>query len=333
MTPSPDLKSVAAQWITARILYPLYSALAREFVIDAPSVASLESDTERPSTEDVTQANQWLLSVDERVHVFQLRQFLQTTPLINEQNLQAMLTHHLAKPNRAESDRDKIDFLLVQFFSHTAPERLEDSKVDVPYVAAALKPVLGAFDATVPSSLQALDGLVVEANHCQNLNGLFTSRVLEEGKKLKTSASVQYFEPISLAAFTRYNFLLRRVFFRLMHQDLNAILDGLRELDRRGITAIDCRKAQFSAEEPVERLRMICNSWKVMFHAEYSSGQPLAMLVDLRTAVAWALAQSAAPAPGAVPKTKAAAAGFAAPDAPEFEVSSSPATWTPDGQN
>jgi len=30
---------------------------------------------------------------------------------------------------------------------------------------------------------------------------------------------------------------------------------------------------------------MICQSWKVMFHAEYSSGQPLSVLVDLRTAV------------------------------------------------
>jgi hypothetical protein len=48
---------------------------------------------------------------------------------------------------------------------------------------------------------------------------------------------------------------------------------------------VDCRRAQFSAEEPIARLRMICQSWKVMFHAEYSSGQPLRMLVDLRAAV------------------------------------------------
>jgi len=36
---------------------------------------------------------------------------------------------------------------------------------------------------------------------------------------------------------------------------------------RRGVTTIDCRRAQFSAEEPTARLRMICQSWKVMFHA------------------------------------------------------------------
>jgi hypothetical protein len=38
---------------------------------------------------------------------------------------------------------------------------------------------------------------------------------------------------------------------------------------------------------------MICQSWKVMFHAEYSSGQPLRMLVDLRAAVDDALHNTA----------------------------------------
>ncbi len=85
-----------------------------------------------------------------------------------------------------------------------------------------------------------------------------------------------------MVAFTRFSFLMRRIFFRLMHQDLNAILDGLRELENRGVETLDCRRAQFSAEEPIARLRMICQSWKVMFHAEYSSGQPVSMLVDLR---------------------------------------------------
>ena len=71
------------------------------------------------------------------------------------------------------------------------------------------------------------------------------------------------------------------------------IQDGLRELEHRGVATIDCRRAQFSANEPIVRLRMICQSWKVMFHAEYSSGQPLRMLVDLRAAVDDALQNAA----------------------------------------
>ena len=124
------------------------------------------------------------------------------------------------------------------------------------------------------------------------MNELLTSGILEKGRKLKISAGEDYFEPIAMVAFTRFSFLMRRVFFRLMHQDLNTILDGLRELEARGVSTLDCRSAQFSADEPVTRLRMICQSWKVMFHAEYSSGSPLRMLVDLRNVVDAALSRT-----------------------------------------
>jgi len=114
----------------------------------------------------------------------------------------------------------------------------------------------------------------------------------------------------------------------LMHQDLNVILDGLRQLEARGVTALDCRKAQFSAEEPVNRLRLICQSWKVMFHAEYSAGQPLCILVDLRTAVEAALKENRD-----VIKAKAAsaAAGSSAPG--EFELPVADAGWANDTGN
>jgi hypothetical protein len=136
---------------------------------------------------------------------------------------------------------------------------------------------------------------------------------------------------------------MRRIFFRLMHQDLNAILDGLRELEHNGVETLDCRRAQFSAEEPIARLRMICQSWKVMFHAEYSSGQPVSMLVDLRAVVEAALAKNAkhpksAPTtkPAAAAKTRAQAAGAAAnSDVPDFEVAGGSPDWsenTPTGQ-
>jgi hypothetical protein len=116
-----------------------------------------------------------------------------------------------------------------------------------------------------------------------------------------------------------------------MHQDLNAILDGLRELEHRGVETLDCRRAQFSAEEPIVRLRMICQSWKVMFHAEYSSGQPVSMLVDLRAVIEAALAKHAknAAKTGATPKARAQAAGATAPsDVPDFEVSSNSPDWS-----
>ena len=185
----------------------------------------------------------------------------------------------------------------------------------------------------VPDWLEPLDEVITSANGCRNLNQLLTTRVLEQGRKIKTSCGQNYFLPTAMVAFTRFSFLMRRIFFRLMHQDLNAILDGLRELQNRGVTTLDCRRAQFSAEEPIARLRMICQSWKVMFHAEYSSGQPVSMLVDLRAVVEAALAKNAKSAAadkaGGVTRARAQAAGaVTTSDVPDFEVSSSSPDWS-----
>jgi len=338
MTPTSQLSELAAEWRDARLLYPLYAALAREFVIDLPPHSDLEAGVDAPPQESVEQTRQLFLDLDERIQVHQLRQFLQTTTLGSDEALRTLLVHHLRKQEHTDSDRDKIDFLLVQFFSHCAPSRLEDADVDLAYVAQMLEPVLGPVDLNVPEWLSPLDEVVQVANGCRNLNQLLTSRILEKGRKLKTSCGKKYFLPAAMVAFARFSFLIRRIFFRLMHQDLNAILDGLRELEHRGVETLDCRRAQFSAEEPIARLRMICQSWKVMFHAEYSSGQPVSMLVDLRAVVEAALAKNAKSAakPGGAAKARAQAAGAAAnSEVPDFEVSSSSPDWSenaPTGQ-
>jgi hypothetical protein len=334
MTPTSQLSELAAEWREARVLYPLYAALAREFVIELPAHSDLEAGVDAPPQESVEQARQLFAEMDGRIQVHQLRQFLQTTTVSSDDALRTLLVHHLRRAKHPDSDRDKIDFLLVQFFSHCAPSRLEDADVDIGYVGQTLEPVLGPVDMKVPEWLSPLDEIIQTANGCRSLNQLLTSRILEKGRKLKTSCGQEYFLPPAMVAFTRFSFLMRRIFFRLMHQDLNAILDGLRELEHRGVETLDCRRAQFSAEEPIARLRMICQSWKVMFHAEYSSGQPVSMLVDLRAVVEAALAKNAKSAgkPSGAVKARAHAAGAAAnADVPEFEVSSSSPDWGENG--
>jgi hypothetical protein len=206
--------------------------------------------------------------------------------------------------------------------------------------------------------LNALDRVLDSARRCRSLDELLHGGVLEQGRKAKAQAGDLFYLPIALVAFTRFGYLMRRVFFRLMLADLNNILDGLTELDEQGVETIDCRRAQFSDKEPIIRLRMICQSWKVMFQAEYSSGQPLRMLVDLRASVDGALGRSSTTegekggsAPAAA-RAHAAAAGAggtgttsqtaeppenatenataANADAPEFEISAAPQDWDPD---
>lgn len=212
MTLKPKTMDLAAEWREARLLYPLYSALAREFVIDLPACDDLESGLQDPPQESVEQARQWFLETDQKIQVHQLRQFLQTTSLTSEEGLQTLLEHHLYRETRLDSDRDKIDFLLVQYFSHCAPSRLEDADVDLAYVAQTLEPVLESIDLTLPSWLQPLDDFIQAADACHSLNQLLTSGTLEKGRKLKMSVDEDYFEPVAMVAFTRFSFLMRRVF-------------------------------------------------------------------------------------------------------------------------
>jgi hypothetical protein len=290
-----------------------------------PPCADLEAGADTPGRESVEQATQWLEEMDQRVQVHQLRQFLQSSPLADQEGLLELLRHFLATPTRTDVTRDKIDFLLVQYFSTAAPGELDDNDVDLAMVAQYLEPALGEVDLKTPLWLNALDRVLEGARKCKSLDQLLHGGILEQGRKAKTQAGDLFYLPIALVAFTRFGYLMRRTFFRLMHNDLNSILDGLNELETKGIEAIDCRRAQFSAQEPVARLRIICQSWKVMFQAEYSSGTPLRMLVDLRASVDYALGRGkapeaekkdAAPAPAKIVIGKPAPPKAAAPAAP-----------------
>ena len=312
--------SPAEVWANLRRLYPIYSALTREFSIENEPCLELVEGIQIPSAEAIAEAEKWFAVMDQKIQIQQLRQFVQTSPLVNKEVLRDLLAHSFDKKQRNTQDRDKIDFLLVQVLSESAPENLGDSDLILSQAVAALEPVLGPIENKPPDFLTQLDGLLQEARQNKTLKSLFTARIIERGRHIKDSCGDQFYEPLTMVGFARFGFLMRRTFFRLMHQDLNMILDGLRDLESRGVTTLDCRKAQFSAEEPLNRLRMICQSWKVMFQAEYSAGQPLCILVDLRTAVENALKQST----GALKVKAAAVSASAVGAAAEFEVHVTP---------
>ena len=330
MTPSTPVQDLATQWNTARRLYPVYFELAREFAIDVKPCADLEAGVETPGKEAVEQANHWIEQMDNSVRVHQLRQFLQTSSLVTPESLVALLQHFVAKTPKSDAVRDKTDFLLVQYFSQIAPTGVDDAEVDLAYVTQALEPIVGQVDLKPPVWLNSLDRVLESARRCKSLDELLHGGVLEQGRKAKGLAGELFYLPVALVAFTRFGYLMRRAFFRLMLGDLNIILDGLTELEDKGVQTIDCRRAQFSAQEPIIRLRMICQSWKVMFQAEYSSGSPLRMLVDLRASVETALGRgkvepavkgtpavkpATAPATKPAGAAKPAVAGKNAPDA------------------
>src|ERR1700749_1949449 len=163
---------------------PIYRALVSEFVIEVPacplSVAGATGEMQVEDAEFHTHAEEWFQQVDRQIQVHQLRQFLQTTPLASEAVLRDLIAHHLRKPLKSSSDRDKIDFLLVQYFSLCTPAGTADSEVDLKYVAQGLEAVIGPQSPELPEWLVPLDDLIQSAARCRRLSELLHSGTLDQ---------------------------------------------------------------------------------------------------------------------------------------------------------
>ena len=284
-TATHQLTELAGQWRDARRLYLLYGALQHKFDLGVPPCAELESPINRAEPEAMERVWSWFKQMDERVHVHQLRQLLQTTGLGTEENLRGIITRHLEKENKVDADRDKVDFLLVQYLGAVAPPGFYDKEVSFEDCAVALEPVLGEVGIHTPKWLEPLDECLKEIEQCQSIRELLSKGILDETRLLKVSSGEMYFGPTALVAITRFNFLARRGFVRMIAADLHAIRSTLRELEVNAVATVDCSKAGLSDKETIEHLRGICHEWKKAFHAAYAAGQSFKQLVDVRTIV------------------------------------------------
>jgi hypothetical protein len=108
---------------------------------------------------------------------------------------------------------------------------------------------------------------------------------------IKENAGTHFYDPDSLVAFCRFNFLLRRAFIRMLHADLTAVRQATMALDAAGVKSVDCRRAGFSAAETTAQLIYYCENWKQPFHKDYTESsvnrafeQLLALRADLEEA-------------------------------------------------
>jgi hypothetical protein len=125
-TATVSLFEIAAEWRTARRLYPFYSALIREFQLEIAHCKELENPVDRAERDVLDRVHKWFDAVDLQLQVAQMRQLLQTQRFGEEEMLRALLLRHLPQQRRDESLRDKLDYLLVQYFAAVAPHHPHD---------------------------------------------------------------------------------------------------------------------------------------------------------------------------------------------------------------
>ena len=329
VTAGPGPAELAAQWAEARLVYPIYAALAVQFNLSPLPHPLGELPPARPTRSTFDQDVKWLDAIDQKALAYQIRQLPSEVLNASEESLRALIHRQLKKPEKTNTDRDKIDLLLVQYFAMCASESLVHKEITLVDVSRVLKPVLVEADSTPLEWCEPLDQILEKIRNCQSLRDMMEEGLLEQGRLLKDSAGCMFYDPAALVAFCRFNFLLRRAFIRLLHADLAAVREAINALEAKGVKIVDCRRAGLSAAETTSQLRHFCENWRQPFQKDYTASsvtrafeQLLALRADLEEAVGHKQPRAraeASPAPQAKPRAaatepkKAPIGGTAAP--------------------
>jgi len=286
-----------AQWKEAREVFPIYVALAKQSEIDIPFPQSKRNLPEKPDIELFDQVHEWLDAMDQEVMAHQLRHLLQMTTLnASETGLRALIRRHLRKPKKSNPDRDKIDFLLVQYFALCAPAKIYHKQIELGDVAQVMQPVLGDVDPAPLDWCAPLEKMIASLRGFRSLREILKTSFIVEGRKVKESAGGMFYDPAALLAFIRFNFLLRRTLIELMHADLIAIRAAVDQLQTAGVRTIDCHHAGLVGAEPLSKIRKIADEWKQPFQQEYTErtvNQTFESLLGLRADMEQALTKAA----------------------------------------
>ena len=277
------------QWEELRSVFPIYVALAKQLQLDIPVPQNKRILAEKLDPELFTQIHQWLDAMDQQVLVHQLRHLLQMTTLnASESGLRALIMRHLRKTSKSTVDRDKIDFLLVQYFALTAPPKIYHKPIDLGDVANVLKPVFGEVDSTPLPWCEPLEKMIASLRGFKSLKDILKTNFIEQGRRVKEGAGGMFYDPSAMLAFIRFNFLLRRTLIELMHADLIFIRSGLAQLQQAGAKSVDCQAIGLGKGEPIGKLEQLTTEWKQPFQKEYTErtvNQAFEKLLGLRADV------------------------------------------------
>jgi hypothetical protein len=301
-----------AQWEELRSVFPIYVALAKQLQLEIPIAQNKRILPEKLDPDLFDQIPKWLDVMDQQVMVHQLRHLLQMTTLnASESGLRALIMRHLRKPSKTTIDRDKADFLLVQYFALTAPPKIYHKQIELGDVANVLRPVFGEVDSTPLPWCEPLENMILALRGFKSLRDMLQTNFIEQGRRVKETAGGMFYDPSAMLAFIRFNFLMRRTLIELMHADLIFIRGGLSSLQNAGAKTIDCNSVGLGKAESIEKLQQMTDEWKQPFQKEYTErtvNQAFEKLLGLRADVERAVEKVMGKAPTApvIPEPEAA---------------------------
>jgi hypothetical protein len=326
--PSKPDGAKQAQWEELRSVFPIYVALAKQLQMEIPIPQNKRILPEKADPDLFSRIQKWLDVMDQQVMVHQLRHLLQMTTLnASESGLRALIMRHLRKPSKTTVDRDKADFLLVQYFALTAPPKIYHKQIELADVANVLRPVFGEADSTPLPWCEPLENMIHALRGFKSLREMLQTNFIEQGRRVKETAGGMFYDPSAMLAFIRFNFLMRRTLIELMHADLIFIRSGLNSLQQAGTRSIDCHSVGLGKAEPVEKLLQMTDEWKQPFQKEYTErtvNQAFEKLLGLRADVERAVEKVIGKPPAAHGAPEAEVAGKTTPPSAPPAAGSAP---------
>lgn len=305
-----SITQVRAEWQRMRQLYPFYAGLNERFGLGVAPFAELSGAEEAiPDVELLQNARDWMSGIDKKATAFNLRQLMHSSAPLPEDTLRILILRHLHHLEKSEQLREKLDFLLVQYFAQVFGSSVHPEEVAFRDVAEGLAPILGAVSSQNFAWAYELEKLTAKLRDYAGLKELIDGEFLDRGRTLKRSIGPEYFHPSALVAVTKFNFALRAGFFRLMHADIHAITDAVDVLRAAGVETIDVSRADLGLKEPLDSIQEICQEWRKRLRSDYQVGNLFRQLAVIREicdqrVAAISAAKTSAPVASAPPVAK-----------------------------
>lgn len=170
---------------------------------------------------------QWLALADLAISPFVLRSYLERNPPDTELH-KALIRYFLEKSPHAESDRDKLDYLLTAHFTVVRETDIVarfESPAELAGAIAELfrRPVTGEMPSPVQMMLHELESLMVLVTEFQDFDQLVAARMVERARALKANLGENFYDPKVLPTIIRFNITFRRHFEQLIRKQIEQV--------------------------------------------------------------------------------------------------------------
>lgn len=188
---------------------------------------------------------QWLALGDLAISPYILRTYLERHPL-EPAAQEAWIRYFVEKTPHADSDRDKLDYLVTSHFSlvrdsEVLPRFETPAELSAAMKALLARPAAPELEASVQIMLHELESLLALVQDYQDFDQLIAARIVERARALKTNLGETFYHPDVLSVVVRFNVSFRRHFEKLFRQQTAAVKGQARafiEAARQALAAI-----------------------------------------------------------------------------------------------